>query len=117
MTHIFRPHSTPNQERHSDILGIHGTRGISEAESYSCVCSTALNVRNLAMSKTVSKTQKRLPKTGEAINSFKVIGVSVHVNKKVCGAVRARTNQPENGIASPGQMSQKFEKAPHLISC
>ena len=36
-------------------------RGISEAESYSCLCSTTLNIRNQVMSKNVSKTQERLP--------------------------------------------------------
>ena len=54
------------------------------------------------MSKQVLKTSKRLPNM--QCNSSWVIGVSVDLDKKESvGTVRGRTNQQENGIASPGK--------------
>ena len=52
------------------------------------------------MSKHVSQTKQRLPNMQS--NSSEVIGVSVDFDKKECGTVRVGTNQPENGIVSPG---------------
>ena len=39
-------------------------------------------------------------------NSSWVIDVCVDLDKKECGTVRARTNQPENGIALSAQEEQ-----------
>ena len=90
-------------------------RGISEAESHSCLCSTTLNIRNQAMSKHVSKTQKRSPNL--QTNSSKVIGVSVDLDKNECGTVRGRAKRTEHGIALPETRTLKFEEASHPIFC
>ena len=75
-------------------------RWISDAETYSCLCSTTLNIRNQAMSKHVRNTQKKLLH----MRGF------VDLDKKECVAVRAQTNQPENGIASPGKRHRSLKK-------
>ena len=66
LAHIFRPHGAPNQEGNSNIFWIHGNRGISETESYSCPCSTSLKMRDLAMSSDVWENARRSYRTCNA---------------------------------------------------
>ena len=101
LAHICRPHSAPKSREKFTHSWDPRTVGVSEAESYTCACSTTFNIRNETMSKRVSKRKKKLPKKAKQFQFGHC--VSVDVNKKECGAVRARTNQPENGIASPGK--------------
>ena len=60
------------------------------------------------MSKHVLKTQKRLPNM--QINSSKVVGVCVDLDKKESGTVRARTNQTEPLIILPRQEHKSLKK-------
>ena len=57
LAHFFRPHRDPNQERDSDFLG---NRGISEAESYSCLCSMTLNITNQVMIKKILENAREV---------------------------------------------------------
>ena len=95
--HIFSGHTTIQLKREKFRQSWDPrNRGISEAEAYSCLCSTTLKIRNLAMSKHVPKTQKRLP-TCKAIPVRSLVFLWIWPRKSVV------------------PMTQEFEEAPHPI--
>ena len=82
-------------KRNQTFLGPRN-RVTSEAESMSCLCLGDIGEKKPGN----EQHCQRLPNMHS--NSGKVICVSVDLDRKECGTVRARTNQPDNGITSLG---------------
>ena len=103
LAHIFRPHGEPNQERNSDVLGIHGTVG---RIIFASLFNDIKRKRQWTTMPRKRKRGYRIRKT-HPVRSLVLLWTWT---RKSVAPLRAGTHQPENGIASPGKWHISLEK-------